>query len=207
MPDSTASSSSSSVFTSSKRHYRFRPVFLSFIAFTLGLVTLALYSGSHRHVRNLAAAVAICPDPSRWLRLPVDKPLDDVDLWYSDRRQLVSLDHRFNITLSRAIHQPCNVFAVDIRRNDEEACRQAESRSAMSLDQDVLRYIKDELGPDTFMLRISGGQRWTSEMPQYLGGCHWRFDVSLSNGGDTWLELWHSYTVSSSCCDTRAYSC
>ncbi|KAJ9100474.1 hypothetical protein QFC21_003513 [Naganishia friedmannii] len=63
----------------------------------------------------------------------------------------------------------------------------------MSHDPDVLRYIKDELGPDTFMLRVSGGQRWTSEFPRYLGNCSWRFDVSLSNAGDIWLELWHSY--------------
>lgn len=188
------SSSSSSLLAPSK--FRIRPVVLSLIAFTLGLVTLALYDGSNRHVRNLAAAVAVCPNPSSWLRLPVDKPLQDVDFWYSDRRHLQSLDARFNITLSRSIHQPCNVFAIDIQRTDVEACRLAESRTDMSLDQDVLRYIKEELGPDTFMLRISGGQRWTSEMPRYMGGCKWRFDVSLSNGGDMWLELWHSYEVS-----------
>lgn len=191
------SSSSSSLFTSSK--FRIRPFVLSFIAFTLGLVTLALYDGSHRHVRNLAAAVAVCPNPSSWLRLPVNKPLQDVDYWYSERRHLPSLDARFNVTLSRSIHQPCNVFAIDVQRTDEEACRLAESRTDMSLDQDVLRYIKEELGPDTFMLRISGGQRWTSEMPRYLGGCKWRFDISLSNGGDMWLELWHSYEVSRLC--------
>lgn len=192
LPD--ASSSSSSSLASTK--LRIRPVVLSFIAFTLGLVTLALYDGSHRHVRTLASAVAVCPDPFDSLRLPVDEPLKDVDFWYSDRRPLESLDPRFNITLSKSIYQLCNVFAVDIQRTDEESCRLAESRTDMSLDPDVMRYIKDELGPDTFMLRISGGQRWTSEMPRYMGNCKWRFDVSLSNGGDMWMELWHSYEVS-----------
>lgn len=199
-PVSTSSSSSRG-----QSKLRVRPFVLSFIAFALGLVTLALYDGSHRHVRNLASAVAVCPNPFDAVRLPVDEPLKDVDFWYSERGALASLDPRFNITLARSLKQPCNVFAIDIQRTDEERCRLAESRTEMSLDPEVMRYLKEELGPDTFMLRISGGQRWASEAPRYLGDCKWRFDVSLSNGGDMWLELWHSYEVRrlsspTSCC-------
>lgn len=175
-----------------------RPFFVFFassIVLWVCLFTLSWNDGRHRHVANLAKSITTCPNPAIALNLPVDKPLLDIDSWHTRRRRLESQDPRFNITLLRPFHRPCNVFAIDIQRTDPEACRIAESRTNMTTNPDILRYLREELGPDTFMLRISGGQRWASEAPVYRGHCRWRFDVSLSNGGDMWLELWHSYEV------------
>jgi hypothetical protein len=175
---------------------RLRPFAVSLVAIFVCLFTLAWINEGHRHASNLANVITTCPDPARALKLPVDKPLQDIDSWHTQRRHLVSQDPRFNITLLRPLHRPCNVFAIDIHRTDAEECRKAESRTNMTTDAGILRYLKEELGPDTFMLRVSGGQRWTSEAARYRGDCRWRFDVTLSNGGDMWLELWHTYTVS-----------
>lgn len=178
-----------------------RPFFVfsaASIALWVCLFTLLWNDEGHQHVANLAKSIITCPNPAIALHLPVNKPLLDIDSWHTHRRRLESQDPRFNITLLRSFHRPCNIFAIDIQRTDPEACRIAESRTNMTTNSDVLRYLQEELGPDTFMLRISGGQRWTSEAPRYQGNCQWRFDVNLSNGGDMWLELWHSYEVSSS---------
>jgi hypothetical protein len=165
-------------------------------AFWICLFTLSWLDGGHRHIAELAESITTCPDPAITLKLPVDQPLLDIGSWHTHRRHLVSQHPSFSITLLQPFHRPCNVFAIDIQRTDPQACRIAESRTNMTTNPDVSRYLQEELGPDTFMLRISGGQRWTSELPRYLGHCRWRFDVSLSNGGDMWLELWHTYEVS-----------
>lgn len=159
------------------------------------LLSLALLPREYHDIASIQSGTSRCPDPFTAQELPINKAISDVDTWFSEHQQLDSQDSDFRISLSRSITQPCNVFAIDVLRLNQEYCKSMETRSNMSHDPEVLRYIKDELGPDTFMLRVSGGQRWTSEFPRYLGNCSWRFDVSLSNGGDIWLELWHSYTV------------
>lgn len=181
---------------------RHRSIFVFILSIALFfLFSLALLPRQYHNIASIQSGMTRCPNPFEAQDLPVDEAISDVDTWLSEHRQLESQDPGFRITLSRPINRPCNVFAIDISRhnNQEDYCKSMETRSNMSHHPDVLRYIKDELGPDTFMLRISGGQRWTSEFPTYLGNCSWRFNVSLSNGGDIWLELWHSYTVSHFC--------
>jgi hypothetical protein len=79
----------------------------------------------------------------------------------------------------------CN--AMESRNLLEDGVQSTEARAT---------WLKEMQGPDSFVLRTTGAQRWLAEDSVYEGQCTYRFDVSLSTGGAFWLELWHMYTVS-----------
>lgn len=89
----------------------------------------------------------------------------------------------------------CNQFTVRVSRTDQDLCRAVESGDLPTIDDDIREWMKVR-GPDSFLLRTSGAQRWATSQHRYEGSCSYAFDVSLSNGGPVWLELWFGYEVS-----------
>lgn len=134
---------------------------------------------------------AQCPNPLFSVG-QVDRPLDPATQTCTPV-QSASTD--FDVEVCRSSAAPaCNQFSVRITRVDGAACAAAEQAGprvkSVGLD-DVLR----AQGPDSFLLRTNGAQRWVSEKAVYEGDCTYRFDISLNNGGAVWLELWWNYGV------------
>ena len=132
-----------------------------------------------------------CPDPSHPI-LPVD--------------QTISGRHEACVSVQTAIQDftvevcpvsaVCNSFSVKIHRVNQTECERLEALDIPIQNGTRAEWLRWQSGPDSFLLRTSGAQRWASENSVYEGACNSRFDVSLSNGGQVWLELWWIYTVS-----------
>ena len=91
----------------------------------------------------------------------------------------------------------CNTFTVRFRRTDATACEAMESAPVqISTDSSFEQFVRRERGPDSFLIRTDGAERWASEWSVYEGDCTYSFDVQLSNGGQFYLESWWSYQVS-----------
>lgn len=101
----------------------------------------------------------------------------------------------FLVSVCRDAKAPCNQFSVRIRRSDQTACAEAEQAGPRVKSAGLADVLRAN-GPDTFLLRTNGAQRWVTEKAVYEGSCTYRFDVTLHNGGTVWLELWWLYEVS-----------
>lgn len=146
------------------------------------------------------SSAGACPSPFRPI-LPVDRPLSHhkqtcrpVQSAFLSQPGADDAD-AFNVEICAAA-AACNEFTVRITRASAERCAAVESAELPSEDDEVRAWFRS-MGPDSFMLRTSGAQRWQSVRHRYEGKCTYSFDVSLSNGGDAWLEVWWGYTVSS----------
>ncbi|WVR09701.1 hypothetical protein IAU60_006777 [Kwoniella sp. DSM 27419] len=131
-----------------------------------------------------------CPTPDR-PHVPVDKPI--ASSYVQSCTAVPSLDPAFRVEVC-PVKTTCNSFSVRITRTDPVECARLEGMEAPVDDEKLAAWLYDSKGPDSFFLRTDGAQRWVSEMSVYEGACTSRFDVTLSNGGPVWLELWWSYT-------------
>lgn len=148
-------------------------------------------------VKSLSAYVgtSACPNASNPI-LPVDTPLNPSQQTCT---KVNSGHNDFDVEIC-PVRSECNRFSVRITRTDMNACNAMESRNLLEdgvqSTEARATWLKEMQGPDSFVLRTTGAQRWLAEDSVYEGQCTYRFDVSLSTGGAFWLELWHMYTVS-----------
>jgi hypothetical protein len=132
-----------------------------------------------------------CPDPYHDDLLPIDRELHSGS---QTCYPASSATPAFDVEIC-ASGRTCNAFSVRIRRTDQQECRRMEEMPVPASTEERQDWLRKERGPDSFMLRTSGAQRWGSEISVYEGNCTYRFDVSLNNGGSVWIELVWEYTV------------
>jgi hypothetical protein len=184
-----------------QRHRRKQPAYLLFACLSclvLGLLSVLVYLEPDTwswHARVLQQKTTsffsrtVCPDPFL-PTLPVNGQLGDVR---TTCQPVSSSDSKFHVEIC-PVNLACNSFSVRISE-----CDRLESMEPPTNEgADTTGWMKYQQGPDSFMLRTSGAQRWVDESSVYEGSCSSRFDVSLSNGGAVWLELWFRFTVSRS---------
>jgi len=133
----------------------------------------------------------LCPDAT--------KPQGSVNQIIADRPRNCfvahSADPSFQIEIC-PVPTTCNSFSVIVQRTDTAECDRLQSLKVLATDPGTEQWLREEKGPDSFLLRTNGAQRWVSELSLYEGECRHRFDVTLANGGPIWLELFWLYTVS-----------
>lgn len=131
-----------------------------------------------------------CPDASR--------PQAPVNQVIADRSgtciSALSADPSFLIEIC-PVGTTCNSFSVLVQRTNTAECDRLQSLKIPASDSSKEQWLRQEKGPDSFLLRTNGAQRWVSELSVYEGQCRSRFDVTLANGGPIWLELFWLYTV------------
>lgn len=101
----------------------------------------------------------------------------------------------FSIEVCYTAHT-CNQFTARIARTNQDECSDAESAPDPNEDPGITRWMREQMGPDTFYLRTDGAERYASVMPKYEGGCSYAFDVRLKNPGDVFLQIWWTEQVS-----------
>ena len=108
---------------------------------------------------------------------------------------LPSLNTDFHLELC---HDPtlCNSFSVNIRRVNASACQLAEGVAEPSTDPNLNTFMRNERGPDAFLIRTDGAERFASVWSKYNGSCAYTFDVDLRNAGDVYLQVWRTFQVS-----------
>ncbi|OCF31587.1 hypothetical protein I316_06786 [Kwoniella heveanensis BCC8398] len=132
---------------------------------------------------------SVCPSPAR-PHFPVDQPIGG----YAQKcSKAPTVNPDFEVEIC-PVKTTCNSFSVRIRRTKSAECERLEGLDVPVDDEDLGKFLKEHRGPDSFFLRTSGAQRWVSELSDYEGDCSYRFDVTLSNGGPVWLELYWFYT-------------
>lgn len=144
------------------------------------------------HARSYFGSYVSCPDPNNPV-LPVDLEIDQYSTQF-DCRLAPSNNTDFTIELCKVVNA-CNKFSVRIQRTNITECERMEALEVPASTPERLEVLRYARGPDSFLLRTNGAQRHGSEVSQYEGECSYRFDVTLSNGGPVWLELWWRYTV------------
>jgi hypothetical protein len=105
-----------------------------------------------------------------------------------------SADARFRIEICPVV-ATCNSFSVIIQRTDSDECERLQQIEPPVSSPESKQWLRERKGPDSYFLRTNGAQRWVSELSVYEGECRSRFDVTLTNGGPVWLELFWLYTV------------
>ena len=132
---------------------------------------------------------SLCPDSSQPI-VPVDQIIGAKQTCVSI--ETANLDFIVDVCPVSAV---CNSFSVRIRRTNQAECERLEGLEIPVQNETRAEWLRWSKGPDSFLLRTTGAQRWASENSAYEGSCTSRFDISLSNGGQVWLELWWMYTV------------
>ncbi|KAL8279632.1 hypothetical protein RQP46_007945 [Phenoliferia psychrophenolica] len=82
----------------------------------------------------------------------------------------------------------CNQFRVKITRTDKSICHQARNQR-VSDDPAIQKHITENLGPDTFQLRVDGAERLVVDVPERYDShdCSYDFDFRLSTPGTVWF--------------------
>ncbi|EMS23280.1 Esterase, SGNH hydrolase-type [Rhodotorula toruloides NP11] len=88
----------------------------------------------------------------------------------------------------------CNAFEVSITRSDKSVCATA-STIVPSKDEDLARYIKASLGPDTFEVRLEGAERLSQHVPTRFNteACSYHYGFQLNNPGRVYLHISHLF--------------
>lgn len=146
------------------------------------------------HARTYFGSHVDCPDPNNPV-LPVDTEIDQYSTSL-DCRFAPTSNTNFTIEVCKAIGA-CNKFSVRIARTNIKECERMEALEVPASTPERVESLRYDRGPDSFLIRTNGAQRHASEVSRYEGECTYRFDVTLSNGGPVWLELWWRYTVRS----------
>lgn len=89
----------------------------------------------------------------------------------------------------------CNAFTLRIERTSQSACQLAQSAPDPSESKALSDWVRNERGPDAFLMRTDGAERYGSTWSTYEGNCSYRFDVSLHNSGPVYLEVWNTFQV------------
>ncbi|KAL8286821.1 hypothetical protein RQP46_004349 [Phenoliferia psychrophenolica] len=112
--------------------------------------------------------------------------LDPGDL--SSYTKLETTSSEFVLSIAYA-HSSCNQFRVKISRTDPTICAFAKGQ-VLSSDPETQAYIMNELGPDTFQLRVDGAERLVLDKPERFDAslCAYEFDFRLNTPGVVWLS-------------------
>ncbi|ORY51793.1 hypothetical protein BCR33DRAFT_761825 [Rhizoclosmatium globosum] len=78
-----------------------------------------------------------------------------------------------------------------VSRVDKEQC-QRDMKIQVSRTPKFDKYVKDEIGPDTFMLIFDGPERAAPAMWRHLGNCDYKIPFRLTNPGLFTLKLLHT---------------
>lgn len=133
------------------------------------------------------APLQYCPSPHE-TRPPA------IDHSQQTCQPLPSTDPEFALELCHDT-RICNSFTFKVRRADEEACRTAEAHEDPSLEPRLNSWIRKTRGPEAFLIRTDGAQRYASTWSDYHGNCSYSFDVQLKNAGHVFLQAWHTFSV------------
>ncbi|KIO33629.1 hypothetical protein M407DRAFT_231788 [Tulasnella calospora MUT 4182] len=88
----------------------------------------------------------------------------------------------------------CNEFTFRIRRTNLTACMASEGGPNPSLDPELSKWIRDTRGPDAFLVRTDGAERYATISDTYEGNCSYAFDIRLKNPGTVYLQVWWTFS-------------
>ncbi|KAL1746919.1 hypothetical protein HDZ31DRAFT_33166 [Schizophyllum fasciatum] len=86
-----------------------------------------------------------------------------------------------------------SAFTFRIRRGDSSTCEIAEASTDPSEEPSLSDWIRQNRGPDSFILTTDGAERIDTQWSTYEGNCSYRFDVQLHNAGDVYIRSWLAY--------------
>ncbi|KAG8951341.1 hypothetical protein FRC00_007306 [Tulasnella sp. 408] len=101
----------------------------------------------------------------------------------------------FGMELCRRPHT-CNEFTFRIKRTNSTACTASEASPDPSRDPELSNWIKANRGPDAFLVRTDGAERYATVSDTYEGNCSYSFDIRLKNPGMVYLQVWWTFSVS-----------
>lgn len=138
---------------------------------------------------HLVAADLIAPSSTYFCPLATSarpSAIDTGDL--SSYTKLETTSSEFVLSIAYA-HSSCNQFRVKISRTDPTICAFAKGQ-VLSSDPETQGYIMNELGPDTFQLRVDGAERLVLDKPERfdVSLCAYEFDFRLNTPGVVWLS-------------------
>ncbi|GAA5981531.1 hypothetical protein JCM11641_004088 [Rhodosporidiobolus odoratus] len=146
--------------------------------------------GSPRLVVNsLRGPPYHCPDP----RIP--RPTAAISSrYFSAPLTLPSASLNFSLSLSYSTNI-CNAFDLVVSRTSSEHCQNMESSINPADDNPQLeKWIRGNLGPDSFLVQVEGAERIAFETAsQYLGDCNYLYQVRANNAGRMWLNVTQTY--------------
>ncbi|EJD55095.1 hypothetical protein AURDEDRAFT_109564 [Auricularia subglabra TFB-10046 SS5] len=90
----------------------------------------------------------------------------------------------------------CNAIDLVIKRTSASHCKAVEDAMRevpVSNDTELTAFVRDQLGPDGFMVLVDGSERLARFQPDaYLGNCAYRFSLRFNNAGPVSLQIhWH----------------
>ncbi|KAG9012166.1 hypothetical protein FRB90_006815 [Tulasnella sp. 427] len=90
--------------------------------------------------------------------------------------------------------QTCNEFTFRTKRTNFTSCEESEATPDPSNDPELSKWIKDNRGPDAFLVRTDGAERFATVSDTYEGNCSYAFDIRLKNPGPVYLQTWWTFT-------------
>lgn len=194
-----------SAFSASSRGQRgFRAIAISLLMAIAASFLLSsnpkLPARFHLHNAVLSALLptpASCPSPYDVGRSPIAHEGQGC-------KQITSNNDAFDMELCYSSHS-CNEFTFRIKRTNSTACMESEGAPDPSLDPELSKWIKENRGPDAFLVRTDGAERFATVSDSYEGNCSYAFDIRLKNPGTLYLQAWWTFSVSLAfhCCLKR----
>ncbi|GAA6039735.1 hypothetical protein JCM8097_001377 [Rhodosporidiobolus ruineniae] len=176
-------------------HLRPRPLLKALIAAAVVVATgLMLFKNTPQALRALrplsmaTTSAYVCPSPL------TGRPADafsDLSV-FSPFSHIASSTPAFNLSISYSTRH-CNAFRLRIARADRSVCRSP--APDLNEDEETTRFVREQLGPDTFQLQVDGAERLVVDNPARFEGdeCVYEFEVALANSGAAWLQITHFY--------------
>lgn len=131
-----------------------------------------------------------CPNPR--LALPTSL-LDPRHLSAPVPLPSTSPDFSLTLTYDTTV---CNAFSLTISRTDKAHCAAVEASIEPSADPALSTWIKERLGPDSFIVQVDGAERRMDHTPtRYVGACEYAFEFRLANAGPVWVNATHANQV------------
>ncbi|TNY20395.1 hypothetical protein DMC30DRAFT_352404 [Rhodotorula diobovata] len=128
-----------------------------------------------------------CPNPR--LALPTSL-LDPRHLSAPVPLPSTSPDFSLTLTYDTTV---CNAFSLTISRTDKAHCAAVEASIEPSADPALSTWIKERLGPDSFIVQVDGAERRMDHTPtRYVGACEYAFEFRLANAGPVWVNVTHA---------------
>ncbi|GAA5861548.1 hypothetical protein JCM8547_008069 [Rhodosporidiobolus lusitaniae] len=122
----------------------------------------------------------ICPSPF------VGRPTDafSPSSRFTPFAPLNSPNPSFTLSLSYSLTH-CNAFRLRISRIDKSVCARQAGGSELNEDEETSRFVREELGPDTFHLQIDGADRLVVDDATRFEAeeCTYEYEVALANSG------------------------
>lgn len=92
-----------------------------------------------------------------------------------------SASTRFSAQICTTLQSTCNAFEVVIKR---KTCKD-QTNGILSSSPEEERYMREQLGSDTFHIAITGTELYATAKPTSYSQCTYRYVIPLSNAGGT----------------------